>query len=87
MDTAETSTERLVADVVLDRHPTPRHVLVAGLGLGVTLGTLLADVRVERVDVIEIEPLVVEWLRSGIGPSGRGAVRRPAGSCPRARRP
>ncbi|MGH8775253.1 MAG: hypothetical protein ACRDWI_08805 [Jiangellaceae bacterium] len=68
MDTAETSTERLLADVVLDRHPAPRRVLVGGLGLGVTVTAMVADVRVERVDVVEIEPLLVSWLRAGMVP-------------------
>ncbi|MGH8825098.1 MAG: hypothetical protein ACRDVN_11540 [Jiangellaceae bacterium] len=68
MDTAETSTERALADVVLDRLDAPRRILVGGLGLGVTLGTLLADARVEQADVVEIEPLLVEWLRAGLVP-------------------
>jgi spermidine synthase len=68
MDTTETSTERLLADAVLDRHDAPRRILVGGLGLGVTLAALLADVRVEHVDVVEIEPVLVDWLRSGLLP-------------------
>ena len=46
MDTADVSTERLLADAVLDRHGAPRRVLVGGLGLGVTVHALLADIRV-----------------------------------------
>jgi spermidine synthase len=68
MDTAETSTERLLADAVLDRLAVPRRILVGGLGLGVTLAALLTDVRVDRVDVVEIEPLLVRWLRAGLVP-------------------
>ncbi|HEX6338289.1 MAG TPA: hypothetical protein VFZ85_15105 [Jiangellaceae bacterium] len=68
MDTAETSTERLLADAVLLRSQTPRHVLVGGLGLGYTVKALLADRRVQRIDVIEIEPLLVDWLRAGLVP-------------------
>jgi spermidine synthase len=68
MDTADVSTERLLADAVLDRHEAPRRVLVGGLGLGVTVHALLADVRVEHVDVVEIEPVLVDWLRSGLVP-------------------
>jgi spermidine synthase len=68
MDTADVSTEQLLADAVLDRHEAPRSVLVGGLGLGVTVQALLADVRVEHVDVIEIEPVLVDWLRSGLVP-------------------
>jgi spermidine synthase len=69
MDTAETSTERLLADAVLDRLAVPRRILVGGMGLGVTLAALLTDVRVDRVDVVEIEPLLVRWLRSGLVPA------------------
>jgi spermidine synthase len=68
MDTAESSTERLLADAVLDRLAEPGRILVGGLGLGVTLAGLLTDGRVDRVDVVEIEPLLVRWLRSGLVP-------------------
>ena len=68
IDTADVSTERLLADAVLDRHEAPRRLLVGGLGLGVTVRALLADVRVEHVDVVEIEPVLVDWLRSGLVP-------------------
>jgi spermidine synthase len=40
-------------------HPNPKRVLVIGLGSGVTAGAV-AGHQVERVDVIEIEPAVVE---------------------------
>jgi spermidine synthase len=77
MDTAETSTERLLSDAVLDRHPAPRRVLVGGLGLGVTLSTLLSDVRVEHLVVVEIEPLLVDWLRSGLVPPSAPMIADP----------
>lgn len=77
MDTGETSSERLLADVVLDRLPAPRRILLGGLGLGVTLAELLADVRVEQVDVVEIEPVLVSWLRSGIVAGARAVVEDP----------
>ncbi|MPZ26743.1 MAG: hypothetical protein GEV12_09850 [Micromonosporaceae bacterium] len=66
MDTSETSTERLLADILLAGQP--RRVLVAGLGLGCTLAALLADSQLAQVDVVEIEPLLVEWLRAGMVP-------------------
>lgn len=77
MDTAASSTEELLAASVLDRHDAPRRILLGGLGLGVTLGALLADARVERVDVVEIEPLLVEWLRSGLVPGADAWLRDP----------
>lgn len=70
MDTAETSTERALATRALGLHPHPGRVLVGGLGLGFTLAAVLADSRVERVDVIEIEPALASWLRDGIVPHG-----------------
>lgn len=68
MDSAETSTERLLAEALLARHTDPSRVLVGGLGLGFTVAALLEDRRVERVDVVEIEPLLVGWLRTGLVP-------------------
>lgn len=65
MDTADTSTERLLAEVVGERHPAPRRVLLGGLGLGCTLAALLDNPQVARVDVTEIEPVLVSWLRDG----------------------
>lgn len=69
MDTAQTSTERLLATILLDRHPAPRRVLVGGLGFGFTVAALLGDPRVEAVDVVEIEPVLVDWLRAGLVPA------------------
>ena len=71
MDTSQTSTETLLADAVLVRHPAPRRVLVGGLGLGVTATAVLADVRVEQLVIVEIEPLLVDWLRSGLVPGAQ----------------
>ncbi|WP_372012745.1 spermine/spermidine synthase domain-containing protein [Pseudoxanthomonas sp. 10H] len=39
-------------------HPAPRQVGVIGLGLGLSTHTLLGSDRVERVDTVEIEPVV-----------------------------
>lgn len=77
MDTVETSTERLLADALLARHPDPRRVLLAGLGLGCTLAALLASDRVASVDVVEIEPLLVEWVRGGLVPGVDGMLADP----------
>ncbi|HEV8353043.1 MAG TPA: spermine/spermidine synthase [bacterium] len=38
-------------------------VLVGGLGIGYTLEAALEDSRVQQVDVVEIEPLIVDWHR------------------------
>lgn len=70
MDTRETSSERALATVALARVAAPREVLIGGLGLGFTAAAVLADPRVERVTVVEIEPALVTWLRDGLVPHG-----------------
>src|SRR5262249_21401732 len=59
MDTRDGRSERLLATVALDVHPAPRRVLVGGLGVGFTLGAVLADPRVAAVTVVEVEPVIV----------------------------
>jgi spermidine synthase len=70
MDTLETSSERALAREALARHAAPEQVLVGGLGLGFTLAEVVADERVRRVVVVEIEPALVGWLRDGTVPHG-----------------
>ena len=70
MDTRETSTERALATVALGQVATPEVVLVAGLGLGYTAHEVLADPRVERVVVVELEDALVGWMRDGTVPHG-----------------
>jgi spermidine synthase len=65
MDTLETSTERALATAALSLVEQPRRVLVGGLGLGFTMHEVLADSRVERCTVVEIEQAVVDWMRDG----------------------
>ena len=55
-------TQALVAHVPLLLHAAPRQVAVVGLGSGVTVGAALTH-PVERVDVIELSPEVVEASR------------------------
>ena len=86
MDTRETSSERALAREALARHEAPGSVLVGGLGLGFTLAEVLADPRVRRVVVAEIEPALVGWLRDGTVPHGPGLARRPQGGGPGRRR-
>jgi spermidine synthase len=70
MDTQETSSEKGLAATALKQVQRPRHVVVAGLGLGFTVHELLADMRVERVVVVEIEDAIVQWMRDGTVPHG-----------------
>lgn len=57
MDDAESTSERRLAGLVLERGA--RDVVVGGLGLGFTTRALLADARVRRVLVAELHPAVV----------------------------
>jgi spermidine synthase len=74
MDTQETSTEQALADAALELHDDPRDVLVGGLGLGYTMHRVLADSRVERCSVVEIEQALVDWMRDGTIPQGPGLL-------------
>jgi spermidine synthase len=70
MDSVEVSTERAMAQVALTLVEEPRAVVLGGLGLGFTMHELLADSRVEKCAVVEIEPALVDWMRSGLVPMG-----------------
>lgn len=70
MDTLETSTEKALAEAALALVDDPREVLVGGLGLGFTMHQVLADRRVERCVVVEIEQALVDWMRDGTIPHG-----------------
>lgn len=70
MDTRETSSEIELAAAALALVPDPRDVVVGGLGLGFTTQRVLADPRVERVMVVEIEEALVGWMRDGTVPHG-----------------
>jgi spermidine synthase len=75
MDDVETTSERRLAQVVLDHGA--RDVLVGGLGLGFTVRTLLADDRVRRVVVAELHGEVVRTVcrpRPGTPAVGNGLV-------------
>jgi spermidine synthase len=71
-------TQRLLAHVPLLLHPDPKRVAILGLGSGVTLGSALQH-PIERADVLEISPQVVEASRFFDPENHRvhpGAVRR-----------
>lgn len=70
MDTVESSTERALASEALAVVDDPRAVVVAGLGLGFTMHEVLADSRVERCSVVEVEEALVGWMRDGTVPHG-----------------
>jgi spermidine synthase len=70
MDTKETTSEIELAAAALDLVEDPRDVVVGGLGLGFTTQAVLADHRVEKVKVVEIEDRLVGWMRDGTIPHG-----------------
>jgi spermidine synthase len=72
MDTAETESEKRLATTALDSVADPRAVVVGGLGLGFTVHEVLADTRVERLVVVEVEDALVRWMRDGTVPHGPG---------------
>jgi len=53
-------TQIMLAQVPLFLHPNPKDVMVIGLGSGVTAGAALQTPSVEKLDVLEISPDVVE---------------------------
>lgn len=59
---ADMPTQIMLGHVPLLIHPHPRDVLVIGLGSGITAGAV-ARHPIERMDVVEIEPAVVEASR------------------------
>ena len=70
MDTVETSSEKGLATAALRQVENPRTVVVGGLGLGFTMHEVLADKRVEKLVVVEIEDALVQWMRDGTVPHG-----------------
>ncbi len=70
MDTIETSSEKGLATTALKQVENPRTVVVGGLGLGFTMHEVLADTRVEKLVVVEIEDALVQWMRDGTVPHG-----------------
>ena len=74
MDTLETSSEIELAAAALELVEDPRDVVVGGLGLGFTTQRVLADHRVERVMVVEIEEALVGWMRDGTVRHGPGVL-------------
>ncbi len=74
MDTLEVATEQALASAALATVEEPQAVVVGGLGLGFTMHEVLADSRVQRCVVVEIEQPLVEWMRDGTIPHGPGML-------------
>jgi spermidine synthase len=65
--TPDEPTQILVAAIPLSLHPQARRVANIGFGSGVSSHTLLGSEPLERLDTIEIEPLMVEAAHQGFG--------------------
>lgn len=57
-------------------HPNPKTAMVIGLGTGTTSGWIADVPTIERVDVVELEPVVVD-LAVYYGPVNRNAMSNP----------
>jgi spermidine synthase len=78
MSSYNTVSERRLAGEALERHPGRKlSVLVGGLGLGYTAAAVLESERVQRVEVIELFPAVVGYLRDGLVPLSRELLSDP----------
>jgi spermidine synthase len=75
--TLDESTMLLAAALPLSMHPAPKRVANIGFGSGLTAHMLLGSGLVERLDTIEIEPLMVEAARKGFGPRVRDVFEDP----------
>jgi hypothetical protein len=75
MDSADTETERRLAEVALAGTSSSR-VLVGGLGLGYTAAAVLAA-DVDCLDVVEIEGCLVDWAYAGLTPTLAAVARDP----------
>ncbi|MBC2905438.1 spermidine synthase [Streptomyces cupreus] len=67
MDTSDGRSERLLVDAArdaLDGRPEPS-VLIGGLGVGFSLAHAAADPRWGRISVVEREPVIIDWHRTG----------------------
>ncbi len=56
-------TQMLTGHVPMLLHPRPNHVLVVGLGSGITAGAVTQHPELEQLDLVEISPEVIEAAR------------------------
>ncbi|MCO5097801.1 MAG: hypothetical protein M9884_10065 [Rhodocyclaceae bacterium] len=70
-------TQNLSGALPLSLHPRAKSAAVIGFGSGMTSAILLAHPQLERVETIEIEPLMVEGARRGMMPRNRAVYEDP----------
>jgi spermidine synthase len=69
MSSHHTESEVALSRCALERHTgNALRVLIGGLGLGYTAHEVLRSERVASVEVVELLPQVVAWLRDGLVP-------------------
>lgn len=69
MSSLYTDSERALARTAMQMHAgADLRVLVGGLGLGYTAREALLSERVARVEVMELLPQVIDWLRNDLVP-------------------
>ncbi len=69
MSSLYTDSERALAQTAIEMHSgDDLRVMVGGLGLGYTAREALRSERVARVEVVELLPQVIDWLRRGLVP-------------------
>ena len=69
MSSLYTDSERVLAEHALEMHcGNPLKVLVGGLGLGYTAQAALKSKRVAQLEVVELLPQVIQWMRDGLVP-------------------
>ncbi len=73
---ADMATQLMLGHLPLLLHPRPERVLVIGLGSGVTAGAVAQHPIVREIDVVELEPAVVEASKF-FEPENRGVLRDP----------
>lgn len=61
MSTYNGESERLLVKAAIDRCDTVSNVLIGGLGVGFSLAESLLSSKVRKVDVVEIEEVIIKW--------------------------
>ncbi|MFT3713941.1 MAG: fused MFS/spermidine synthase [Archangium sp.] len=76
-DRGDLDTQALAAHLGMLLHPgQPKRVLLVGIGAGITAGSLLTYPSLERLDVVEISPAVID-AAAYFGPDNREALKDP----------
>lgn len=69
--------ERLQVELTLRAASPARALLIGGLGLGFALARAVADPTLRRIEVVEVEPAIIDWHRSLLAELTAGALDDP----------